>query len=89
MPGSTCQPPAPIHYLLVELGAGELGRGDVVVVRESGADGAIGGAICVLGWAWHRGWLDAIHAGESKEYDYRIEVVTGRDEIEALRRLNR
>ena len=20
--------------------------------------GAIGGAICVLGWAWHRGWMD-------------------------------
>jgi hypothetical protein len=36
-----------------------------------------------------RGWLDSIKPGQRKTYNYQIEVVTGRDRLDGLRRLNK
>lgn len=36
-----------------------------------------------------RGWLDSIKPGQKKRYDYALEVVAGRDRLDALRRLNK
>lgn len=36
-----------------------------------------------------RGWLDTLKIGQRKRYEYQIELVTGRDRLDSLRRLNR